>query len=85
MIGKILPSLLGATILASVAAAQSAPPATPPPVEEKKICRSEAEIGSLVKKRRTCLTREQWKYVDDQHSAEARKMLMDNTNRQVSN
>ncbi len=42
------------------------------------VCRTSLETGSLVTKRRTCLTRKQWDYVDQEHRDEARKMMMEN-------
>ena len=53
--------------------------------EEKKICRASVETGSLIKKRKTCLTRAQWVALDDQHEREAKKMIEDNTIRPQSN
>jgi hypothetical protein len=39
---------------------KSAPKANETPPEERLICRSSYEIGSLVKRRRQCFTRAQW-------------------------
>lgn len=71
--------------------AAAAPPAAPvaavaamTPAEIYKsqvVCRSEQETGSLVKKHKTCLTRKQWAYVNDQHESYARKMVEDNMGR----
>lgn len=51
------------------------------PPEEKRICRASTETGSLIKKRKACLTRAQWKAVDDQHEQEAHKMIQESTTR----
>lgn len=51
------------------------------PPEEKKICRASTETGSLIKKRKACLTKSQWKAVDDQHEEEAQKMIKEATSR----
>jgi hypothetical protein len=80
------------TPIAPVApAATAVPPAAPvaavaamTPAEIYKsqvVCRSEQETGSLVKKHKTCLTRKQWAYVNDQHENYARKMVDDNMGR----
>jgi hypothetical protein len=61
--------------------ALAADAATSPPQEERKICRASTETGSLVKKRKACLTKAQWKAVDDQHEQEAHKMIQDSTTR----
>ena len=75
----LIPALL---VAANVLAAEPAPSTAPAPVEEKRICRSSLETGSLIKKRKTCLTRSQWRYVDDAHSDEVRRMQLENTNKQ---
>jgi len=42
--------------------------------KEKLICKKEAEIGSLVKKKKTCLTAEQWKRVAEGAQAMTERM-----------
>ncbi len=49
------------------------------------VCRSDQETGSLVKKHKTCLTRKQWAYLNDQHESFARKMIEDNTSHPAGN
>ena len=49
------------------------------------VCKSEIETGSLVKRRKQCLTRKQWAYVNDQHESAARKMVDDNMGRPPGN
>jgi hypothetical protein len=53
-------ALLGATLLAapSVALGQAADATGNPP--EKMICKKVAETGSLVRRTKVCLTRDQW-------------------------
>lgn len=75
-IAQVKPAEPAAAVTASPAAA---------PVPEKLICRSTIETGSLVKKRRSCLTRKQWSYVDDAQRDEARHMVQDNTSRPNGN
>jgi hypothetical protein len=59
-------------------------PATMPPKSEGQKykteigCRTMMEVGSLITKRKSCLTRKQWDYVDQDHRDQARKMMMDN-------
>jgi hypothetical protein len=47
-------------------------------VKEKKICRTETVTGSLVAKRRTCMTKAQW----DELAANTRKTMGDMTRHQ---
>ncbi len=42
------------------------------------VCRTTIETGSLIAKRKTCLTPKQWDYVDQEHRDEARKLMMEN-------
>jgi hypothetical protein len=45
------------------------------------VCKSEAETGSLIAKKKTCLTRKQWEYVKDENERTARDFVHDNTSR----
>lgn len=71
---------LAAAALAPAAA--QAPPAaapaaaTPAAIDRNKeiVCKREKETGSLVKAKRTCLTREQWTYVADTNQQFARDL-----------
>ncbi len=70
-------------------AARAADP-TPPPAatttpDLKMICRSDKEIGSLVKTRKTCHTREQWRYIDDVNQKFARDLVDDTRTKATSN
>lgn len=71
----------GAFVLAAPAAAQEegAGPAAAEtkaaPESEELICRTEKVIGSRAKKRKTCLTKEQWERVATQGSAFARSLV----------
>lgn len=49
------------------------------------VCRTSIETGSLIARRRTCLTAKQWEYVDQQHRDEARRMMLDNLGRPNAN
>lgn len=68
------------TLAPAAAQAQNSAPATVPPtaaaVDKSKeiICKREKETGSLVKARRTCLTRQQWAYVQDTNQQFAREL-----------
>ncbi len=76
------------------------PPAAPPgdklpaqtPADLAKIkyqseivCRSSVETGSLIARRKICLTRKQWQYVNDENERVARKVVEDNMGRPTSN
>lgn len=59
------------------AAAPAAAPAAPPAAVDKSqeiVCKREKETGSLVKARKTCLTRRQWAYVQDMNQEVARQL-----------
>ena len=49
------------------------------------VCKTSVEIGSLIAKRKTCLTRKQWQYVNDENERDARKFVQDNTSKPGSN
>ncbi len=49
------------------------------------ICRSTLATGSLIARHKQCLTKAQWRYVDDQHEAEARRLMIDNMGRPSCN
>lgn len=69
--------LLAAAALAPAAAqAPAAAPAAAAPVDKSQevICKREKETGSLVKAKRTCLTRQQWAYVQDTNQQFAREL-----------
>ena len=42
------------------------------------VCKTTVETGSLIARHKTCLTRKQWQYVNDENEREARKMVEDN-------
>jgi predicted secreted protein len=69
---------LGITLAAVLAVAVSAPALAKDdgdkaPVKEKKICRTEKVTGSLVAKRRICMTKAEW----DKLAMETKKDLED--------
>lgn len=73
----------------SAAAPTVAPPAGPTAAELAKIkyqtaivCRTSIETGSLIAKKKTCLTRKQWEYVSDENQKTARRFVEDNTTKQ---
>jgi predicted transglutaminase-like cysteine proteinase len=71
--------LVTAATLAPAAAPAQAPAASPAaaaPVDKSQevICKREKETGSLVKSKRTCLTRQQWAYVQDTNQQFARDL-----------
>lgn len=71
--------IAAATLAPAAVQAQAAAPAAAPavaPVDKSKeiICKREKETGSLVKARRTCLTRQQWTYVQDTNQQFARDL-----------
>ena len=79
------PALAGAPVYPPASADTAPPfavkivPATPLPVAvpQPLICRSAIETGSLIQRHKQCLTKAQWRYVDDQHETAARKLMED--------
>jgi predicted transglutaminase-like cysteine proteinase len=67
---------LAAAALAPAAAQApaAAPAAAPVDKSQEVVCRREKETGSLVKARKTCLTRRQWAYVQDANQQVARQL-----------
>lgn len=86
---RFWPAMLSAAVLLAgkVVAQVPVPPATPVPAATPQplICRSSIATGSLIARHRQCLTKAQWRYVDDQHEAEARRYVGDGTTRQGCN
>ena len=42
------------------------------------VCKTSVETGSLIARHKTCLTRKQWQYVNDENERSARKIVEDN-------
>jgi predicted secreted protein len=66
--------------IAGTAVAQTDQPATAEPAKEKKICRTETVTGSLMRKRRTCMTAEEWNQLD-RNTQEDMRRFTDKQNR----
>lgn len=49
------------------------------------VCKTSVETGSLIARRKTCLTRKQWQYVNDQNERDARRLVEDNSGRPSGN
>lgn len=67
-------ALIATVALAAPAFAQTAPatdPAAPKPVKEKKICRREAQTGSILGSPSVCHTKAEWAKIDEQNAANA--------------
>ena len=56
---------VGVAILLGATPTAASPTYTPAAEPEKMICRKYDEIGSLVKKKRVCHTRADWRRIDD--------------------
>lgn len=67
--------------------AASAAPATAPAADHSQeiVCRKTKETGSLIRGKKTCLSRSQWSYVDAEHQRASRQLVEDNTSRVSSN
>lgn len=71
-------SALSATSAALFAQQNSAPTAPGPTKEERLICRSSVEIGSLAKRRRQCFTKAEWDRLAEGARKQTTRMLTDN-------
>ncbi len=75
-------------MLSTVAMAAEQTPATPgaeiDPMQQM-VCRKDKETGSLVKSKKTCHTRSQWAFIDDENQRTSRKFVEDNSGRPTSN
>lgn len=63
---KALGMAAGLALLAA-GAAQAAETESPKPKGEKRVCKSVAETGSLVKKTKVCLSAAEWQRSSDKH------------------
>lgn len=72
------PSVANAPVVVKIIPATNPQPSDAKRYKTENICRSSVETGSLVIKRKSCLTQKQWEYVDQAHRDEARKMMMEN-------
>lgn len=78
----VLAALAAATLGAPAPASE--PPVALPPAE-KMICKSQLQTGSLVARKKLCLTRAQWKYLNEQNESAARRMVEDGQSRLEGN
>ncbi len=88
---SLIPASLAAAMLATAAMAAdpapvSAPAAVATPTAAKDsmdemVCRKSPETGSLVKSKKTCHTRGQWAYIEDQNQALGRALVDDSRGR----
>jgi hypothetical protein len=74
----------------AVAAAPAVAEKTPEELAKIKyqseiVCHTSIETGSLIAKHKTCLTRKQWAYVNEENQRQARKFVEDNTGKPTSN
>jgi len=89
--GNTLAPATGVTAPASTPVGASGgdmvPAGTPAKVAAQKyktdvVCKTTVETGSLIARHKTCLTRKQWQYVNDENEREAYKFVQDNTTKQ---
>ncbi len=59
----------GAVLALSAPAFAGDDKSDPAPIKEKKICRTDRVTGSLLAKRRTCLTKAQWDQLEQANRA----------------
>jgi len=74
---RIVTALLAVALAAPAVAADPAKPAAPGADKDKLICRREVPIGSLIARRKMCLTKEQWQKRADDGNATARSLVED--------
>ena len=68
-----LSTVLAVAVIAAPAGAQA--PESAAPDQPKLICKKTLETGSLVRKRKQCMTKEDWDKVAASQQAGARKMV----------
>jgi len=56
-------------------------PAAPQPAKDRLICRRETPIGSLIARRKMCMTAAEWDKLARDGNEEARKMAYENMGR----
>lgn len=76
-----------ASMVLAVMAVAAEPAAPPPAVDPAKqtVCRKDLETGSLVRSKRTCHTKAQWTYIDDENQRFSRKLVEDSTSKPGGN
>jgi hypothetical protein len=86
---RIVAALSGAAFAALLAtgtvAAQSAEPKAKAKSEEKLICQSMQETGSLARRRRQCFTRAEWDRIAEAARARGQRLQSDMASGMVSN
>ena len=60
-------------------------PAAPSPVAQPLICHSDVETGSLIKRHKVCLTKKQWRYVNEVSHNQAQQLIDDQRTRSGCN
>lgn len=78
ILGLSLPAAAQTAAASDTAAAAAAPA---PETTEKLICRKQVETGSLVKGKRTCMTRSEWAKVADAAREGGQYLVDQNTGR----
>lgn len=69
-----LASIAGAVETAAPAVVEMAAPAVIDPGQQT-VCRKDRETGSLVKAKKTCHTRSQWQYIDEENQRFSRNLV----------
>lgn len=59
----------------------AAPAPSPAAVQQPLVCKSSVETGSLIKRNKRCLTKAQWRYVDDVQRQQTQRLIDDNRDR----
>jgi hypothetical protein len=88
LLAIVTTALFGAVAaVAQPAPAPAAAPAAAPTADTSQdiVCRKTKETGSLVRGKKTCLTRSQWSHVDNEHQRASRQLVEDNTSRVSGN
>lgn len=64
-----------ATLVTAAAAPAQTPPAPAPDKMQEIVCRKDKETGSLVKTKKTCHSRAQWAFIDDENQRFSRNLV----------
>lgn len=80
---RVFAAALCGSLIACPALAQNTTEAAPKPPAEKKICRSQVEVGSIMR-RTTCHTKAEWAVIDGKNQQAVDGALMGRDNARSS-
>lgn len=84
---KMRVAMVSLAVMASFLAVPAIAAENPRPASDrdKMICKRDAEVGSIIKRRKTCMTKAEWDRVAESQQTGARKMIDELTTRPGGN